>query len=188
MKKRSQIYKEHPRTVTYFGHRYVLAEEDSKAEEEAPEEEKKKGTRAARLRIDESKGTGILFDIEALVHSYDGVGIPGLTDAAEPVRGRKFKIRHVHKLRDIPKDALRRIEEADNGEAIIKRIERYLKVRPSPPLYFVEGKGGWQWGKKGGDRDVEMIQGLLDYLRGRGALLYSYCDNRMEYGDKKGLI
>lgn len=187
MKNRKPIYKEHPQSLTYMGHRYRLAADENE-EEEAPKNEKKKGTRAARLRIDECKGTGVLFDVEALVHSYDGVGIPGLTDADEPVRGRKYKVKHVTKLRDIPKDALHRIESADNGEAIIKRIERYLKVKPAPPLYWVQASGGWQWGKKDGHRDVEMVQAILDYLRGRGAILYSYCDNRMEYGDKKGLI
>lgn len=141
MKRRMKpIYTIQPSSVRYKGYRYVLAAEGEEGEEvPLPEEEaeevppKKKSTGAARVRVDECTGESITFNIKALVHSYDGDGVPGLPDADGSLRKRNFKVRQIKKLNSIPSDVLSMIEAAENGEEVIQRIEKLLRVKPSPP-------------------------------------------------------
>lgn len=187
--KNKSIYKKQPETILYLGHRYVLAENEEK---EIPSEEeaspKKRGPSSARVRIDDCKGNSVMFELKAIVHSYDGSGIPGLEHTDARVSKRNFKIKPIRKLNDIPSDVLAQIESAEGGDALVKRIEKFLRVRPSPPLYYISADGGWNWAKKNGDRDVAMIQGLLEFFRSRKAILYSYCNNKIDYGSTPGLI
>jgi hypothetical protein len=184
-RRKRAIYQKQPDSVIFMGNRYVLADK----QEEGEQEESPKRTGPTRVSVDHCKGSGITFHIEAIVHSYDGVGVPGLRDADQPVSGRSFKVKRVSKLTDIPAATLKQLEEVDGGEAVLKRIERYLKVKPSPPLYFISAYGGWNWNKKHGDREVASIQNLLEYLRGRRAILYSYCSNKIDMdGGSVGLI
>jgi hypothetical protein len=198
MKRRMKpIYATQPPSVRYKGYIYVLAaegEEGAEGEElPLPEEEeappsKKMSTGAARVRIDECTGESITFNIKALVHSYDGDGVPGLADADGSVRKRNFKVRQITKINSIPSDVLSMIEADENGEAVMQRIEKMLRVKPSPPLYFLTATGGWNWHKRNGDKDVAAIQELLEFLRGRKSLLFSYCHNKVNYGDSPSLI
>jgi len=197
MKRRMKsIYTTQPETVLYMGHRYVLAEKEDEEETEAAEGDEaeeeapapKKSTGAARVRIDECTGEGVTFIVKALVHSYDGSGIPGLENAAGGVRRRNFSIKRIEKLTSIPKDVLKMIEDDSNGNAVLSRIEKMLSVRPSPPLYYLSATGGWNWNKRNGDKGVAEIQSLLDFLRGRQAILFSYCHNKVNHGDNPTLI
>jgi len=196
MSRRKSIYKEQPKSILYMGQHYVLAAEGDpepleEVPEEAPVEEeppKKKRSSAARVRIDECKGNSVTFEVMALVHSYDGSGIPGLPDADGQVRKRSYKVKQISSLKAIPKDVLSMIQADGNGDAVMDRIEKLLRVRPSPPLYFIRATGGWNWSKRNGDKGVAEIQRLLEYLRGRRAILFSYCNNKIDYGSNPGLI
>ena len=194
MHRKKAIYATPPVSVLFKGERYVLAdknEDDDDSEEMDDgviEEEKSKGTGAARVRINHCKGNGVTFHIEAIIHAYDGVNIPGLTDTDPPLSGRSFRIRSINKLADIPKETLAQINDEDNGEAVIKRLERYLKVKPSPPLYYLSAVGGWNWSKRNGGKEVAVIQSLLEYIRGRSATIYSYCHNKVDMGGHDGLL
>ncbi len=187
-RKEKSVYAKQPDSVRYQGFRYVLAAgDDADAEEEA--EQKPKGTGMARVRIDECKGDGIEFDIDVLVHSYDGAGIPFLQNSGENVRRRSFKVRRIKKITQIPANVIKEIEAHEGGESVIKRLEKLLAIRPNPPVYYISARGGWFWSKKNGHRDVEEIQKLLEYLRGRRSILYSYCNNRLlRNGGGGGLI
>lgn len=190
--KKKAIYEKQPETIRYLGYRYVLAKRED--EEDAPEEGEeevspaKRGGSSVRVRIDECRGNSVTFDIRAIVHSYDGAGIPGLDRSDEAVKRRNFRIKPIRKVNDIPGDILAQIESAEGGDALMQRIEKFLRVRPSPPLYYISANGGWNWAKRNGDKDVAMIQGLLEFLRSRRAILFSYCNNKIDYGSNPGLI
>ena len=197
MKRRMKpIYNTQPSSVLYKGQRYILAAEGEEGEDAPPAEEeeapppppKKKSTGAARVRIDECSGSGVTFTVKALVHSYDGTGVPGLENADSDVRKRNFKVKRIKKLNSIPKDVLSMIEGDTNGEAVIARVEKLLKVKPYAPLYFLSASGGWNWNKRNGDKGVAAIQELLEFLRGRKAILFSYCHNKVNHEGEPTLL
>jgi len=189
-RKAKSIYTNQPASVRYQGYRYVLAADEGAPEEEQEEKPKKKpSTASARVRVDECKGTGMEFEIQILIHSYDGAGVPLLQDAGQNVRRRSFKVRRIKKITQIPAEVLKEIESHEGGDATIARIEKLLTIRPNPPLYYASALGGWYWDRKNGHRDVEEIQKLLEYLRGRKSIIYSYCNNRLlRNGGSGGLI
>lgn len=196
MKRRMKpIYTSQPGSVVYKGHRYVLAAEGEEIEEALPSEEeeeapppKKKSTGAPRIRIDECSGSGVTFTIKALVHSYDGTGVPGLENADMDVRKRNFKVKRITKLNGIPKDVLSMIEGDSSGDDVIARIEKLLRVKPDAPLYLLSANGGWNWNKRNGDKGVAAIQELLEFLRSRKAILFSYCHNKVNHDGEPTLL
>jgi hypothetical protein len=198
--KKKAIYDEQPQTIRYKGHQYVLAAEGEEAPPpEEPEEEKpnkRKSTRAARIRIDDCTGQSVIFTIKAVVRSYNDLDIPGIDTDDGVVSARNFKIKRLStreprsgtRVDGLPKDVIELIEKEPEGEAVLAAIQKQAAIRPRSPLYYIEATGGWDWTKANGDKGVRQIHGLLRFLKGQRAALFSYCHNKINYGGKTGLL